>query len=109
MSEHDVEGLAGRLALLRCQDVHGLDYGYAVACRACESWGKYAAERLSPHIAARDAATRADAWDEAVQALAWAQDNGPYEGALRYVAEHNPYREAAASPTRGNGAGGETT
>lgn len=34
--------------------------------------------------------TAADAWDEALQALSWAMENGP--DPLRYVAEHNPYR-----------------
>jgi hypothetical protein len=36
----------------------------------------------------------AAAWDEAVQAMAWALGNGSPEEALRYVREHNPYRAA---------------
>jgi hypothetical protein len=45
-------------------------------------------------LASREAAARAEAWDEAVQALGWALNNGPSERALPYVAEHNPYRIA---------------
>ena len=37
----------------------------------------------------REAAEKA--WDECVQALAWATDNGP--DPLRYVAENSPYRK----------------
>jgi hypothetical protein len=40
----------------------------------------------------------AAAWDECVKAIAWAMENGlvghrPAPDPLRYVAEHNPYRE----------------
>ena len=41
---------------------------------------------------------RAEAWDEAVQALAWCLDNGPADSALPHVAEHNPYRSDLDTP-----------
>ena len=37
------------------------------------------------------AEVKRDVWDECVQALAWATDNGP--DPLRYVAENSPYRK----------------
>lgn len=48
-----------------------------------------------------------EAWDDAVQAVAWAQDHGP--DPLRYVAEHNPYRalSAAQDPAAGGAEGQE--
>lgn len=56
-------------------------------------------------VAARTAALARDrdalaakAWDEAVQAFAWARDNGPAEGWFEYVRDHNPYRAALAGP-----------
>lgn len=49
-----------------------------------------------------DETTLAGVWDEAVQALAWAMENGPTGDALRYVADHNPYGSARpARPTPG--------
>jgi hypothetical protein len=51
---------------------------------------RYAAMPDVGTVAALDEA-RAQAWDEAVRAVAWAQENGP--DPLRYVAEHNPYRD----------------
>jgi hypothetical protein len=59
-------------------------------------------EVLADFIAAREAAARAEAWDEAVQALAWALDNGPSERALPYVAEHNPHRAIARTDGAGS-------
>lgn len=38
--------------------------------------------------------SEAEVWDEAVQAVAWAMDNGP--DPLRYARENNPYRTAPA-------------
>jgi len=68
-----------------------------------DHWGGYVivadVERMAAHVAAAlapvVAEARAEAWDEAVQALAWALDNGPSDRALPYVAEHNPYRTRA--------------
>ena len=42
---------------------------------------------------------KAEAWDECVEAMAWAQQNGPEENALAYVGNNNPYRiESEARP-----------
>ena len=40
-------------------------------------------------------AERAAGWDECLQALAWAEQNGPREHAYEYVRKHNPYRADA--------------
>lgn len=68
----------------------------------------YAARRFRAHVAAaiaaalaaedRESGLRADAWDEAVQAMAWAIDNGPLTSALPYVRRNNPYRAKTETP-----------
>lgn len=52
------------------------------------------ADRLVEILAARDARTRADAWDECAQALAWCLDNGPSSAAVGYLLANNPHRSA---------------
>lgn len=39
------------------------------------------------------------AWDEAMQALAWASANGPEDSALDYVVKNNPYRSTESEET----------
>jgi hypothetical protein len=63
------------------------------------SRGQWRAADLADHVAEYVvprivAAHEAAAFEEALQAVAWAMDNGPAADALGYVAKNNPYRGA---------------
>jgi len=58
-------------------------------------------DEIEDWLAQVKATARAEAWDEAIQAVAWCLDNGEPSApaALVYTAEHNPYR-SLSTPTR---------
>lgn len=72
---------ASLAAVVAC-DFHGPEYG---ECSACVE----RVERIEEFVNAALRETAERAWNEAVEAVAWASANGP--DPLRYVAENNPY------------------
>jgi len=92
----DVHEQAVEAAFWRAREAGELPIARHGAMQLFEAGWFAALETITNLEAAHDAEVRAAAWDECIEAVAWATANGP--DPLRYVAEHNPYRQKKFQP-----------